>query len=160
MRWDLIRDREPRPDLLKLSLCHPYDVVIPKLQRDNEKSFKASLAHTSRNYTQGVNRSRAQDSAWRPHVWLDEPSWPLLPLGWQALMVFLDEMGSLSVHELSKLDLLNFATVIPRPNSNPKGLIWCMPTYMILRFQFEALFTDLVVPINSNCIWKRFFKKN
>jgi hypothetical protein len=37
IKWDLMRGREPQPNQLKLSLCHPYDVVILKLRRDNEK---------------------------------------------------------------------------------------------------------------------------
>jgi hypothetical protein len=60
LKWDLIRGREPQPNHLKLSTCHPYDDVTPKLKRDSGKtSFKASLAHASRTYTQGLNRSQA-----------------------------------------------------------------------------------------------------
>jgi hypothetical protein len=37
LKRNVIRNREPQPNQLGLSLRHPHDVDIPKLQRDNEK---------------------------------------------------------------------------------------------------------------------------
>jgi hypothetical protein len=57
----------------------------------------------------------------------------------------------------SKLDLLNFATVIPKPNFQRQRFDSRIPTSLILSFQFEAFLPDFLVSINSKYICKRFF---